>query len=48
MNISTHYHDTEEPETQQDRLARIRRWRNTLIKGQADTEKELEQVEALS
>ena len=45
MNIATKYHDTEEPEAQQDRLARIREWRNTLIKVQADTEKQLEEVE---
>jgi len=45
MNIATKYHDTEEPEPQQDKLARIREWRNTLIKVQADTEKQLEEVE---
>jgi hypothetical protein len=45
MNIATKYHDTEEPEPQQDKLARIRELRNTLIKVQADTEKQLEEVE---
>ena len=48
MNIATKYHDTEEPEPQQDKLARIGEWRNTLIKVQADTEKQLEEVEQKS
>lgn len=45
MNIATKYHDTEEPEPQQEKIARIREWRNALIKVQADTEKQLEEVE---
>lgn len=45
MNIATKYHDTEEPEPQQEKIARIREWRNALIKVQADTERQLEEVE---
>jgi peptidyl-tRNA hydrolase len=45
MNIAAKYHDTEEPESQQDKVSRIREWRNVLIQVQADTEKELQEVE---
>jgi hypothetical protein len=45
MNIATKYHDTEEPEAQQDKVTRIREWRNVLIQVQADTEKKLKEVE---
>ena len=45
MNIATLYHDTSEPETNQDRINRVREWRNLLIQVKVDTDRKIEKAE---
>lgn len=45
MNILSSYHDSSEPESTQEKVSRVRDWRNLLIQIKVDAERELERAE---
>jgi predicted RNase H-like HicB family nuclease len=45
MNIATHWHDTVEPETPQDRVARLKEWLGLLLQIGEDNRRRIHEAE---